>query len=521
MARIVEAIERYRSRALSCGEAAELLGMSERHFRRLRDRYEAQGAEGLIDRRRGRASGRRAAVDQIEWVIEQYRTRYFDFTVKHFHEQLRAEHEFVLGYSWTKRILQKAGLVKRAPQRSAHRKKRARRPLPGMLLFQDGSTHAWLGGRPPLDLIVTLDDATSALLSAFLVAEEGTISSLLGLTETIGRLGLFCALYTDRGSHYFHTPKAGGQVDKTQPTQVGRALEQLGIEHIPSYSPEARGRMERVFGTLQNRLPPELRLAGIASIEAANRFLAESFIAEHNARFAVAAAEPGSAFVPFARRSRRRPVRAGRARGRQRQLRALRGPFVADPAAAAPPPLRQGDGARARLPRWPARDLPRPAPARALPARWSSSRTSSATIKTAAYARSAARPVDLLDNAPPCPHPHRPISSSGHLMCYQTRTFTACALRLAPRPRRLSSVPGRSRSFSTSMARWSRSSASRARSTCPSACAGFWTTSNARPEGLWPWSAAGRSPSSTGCSRRSGSMLQGCMGWSVAISVRK
>lgn len=298
--RIVEAIGRWRSGALSCSEAAEVLGMSERHFRRLRDRYEAQGAEGLIDRRRGRVSGRRVPVDRIEWLLEQYRTRYFDFTVKHFHERLRAEHKFELGYSWTKRRLQDAGLVKRAAKRSAHRKRRPRRPLPGMMLFQDGSTHAWLGGRPPLDLIVTLDDATSELYCAFLVEEEGTFSSLRGLAEVIGRHGLFCSLYTDRGSHYFVTPKAGGKVARGQPTQVGRALEQLGIEHIPSYSPEARGRMERVFGTLQNRLPQELRLAGIRSIEAANRFLAEVFVAQHNARFAVAATEPGSAFVPYA-----------------------------------------------------------------------------------------------------------------------------------------------------------------------------------------------------------------------------
>ena len=300
VARIVEAIGRWRSGALSCGEAAEVLGMSERHFRRLRDRYEAQGAEGLIDWRRGRVSGRRVAVDRIEWVLEQNRTRYFDFTAKHFHERLRAEHKFALGYSWTKRILQDAGLVKRAAKRSAHRKRRPRRPLPGMMLFQDGSTHAWLAGRPALDLIVTLDDATSELYSAFLVEEEGTFSSLRGLTEVIGRHGLFCSLYTDRGSHYFVTPKAGGKVAREQPTQVGRALEQLGIEHIPSYSPEARGRMERVFGTLQNRLPQELRLAGITTPAAANRFLAKHFLADHNARFAVTAAEPGSAFVPYA-----------------------------------------------------------------------------------------------------------------------------------------------------------------------------------------------------------------------------
>ena len=300
MVRIVEAIGRWRSGALSCIEASEVLGMSERHFRRLRDRYEAEGAEGLIDRRRGRVSGRRVPVDRSEWVLEQFRTRYFDFTVKHFHERLVAEHRFELGYTWTKQVLQNAGLVRRAPKRSAQRKKRPRRLLPGMLLFQDGSSHPWLDGQPALDLIVTMDDANNEVYSAFLVAQEGTDSSFRGLAEVIERHGLFCSFYTDRGSHYFVTPKANGKVAKEQLTQVGRALAQLGIEHIPAYSPEARGRMERVFGTLQKRLPQELRLAGITTIEGANRFLAERFVPAHNARFAVAAAEAGSAFVAFA-----------------------------------------------------------------------------------------------------------------------------------------------------------------------------------------------------------------------------
>jgi transposase InsO family protein len=167
-----------------------------------------------------------------------------------------------------------------------------------MLLFQDGSTHRWIGAldHEP-DLVVTLDDATGAIYSAILVEEEGTASSFLGLVETIAAHGLFRAFYTDRGSHYFHTPKAGGKVDKSKPTQVGRALAQLGITHIPSYSPEARGRMERVFGTLQSRLPPELRLAEIATVEAANRYLKEQFVPDYNARFAVPAAEEGSAFI--------------------------------------------------------------------------------------------------------------------------------------------------------------------------------------------------------------------------------
>ena len=299
MARYIEGIDRYRSGRLSCLEAAEFLGISERHFRRLRDRYETQGAEGLIDRRRGKASGRRVAADKIEWVLEQYRTRYWDFTVKHFHEAMRAEHGLKLSYTWLKTVLQSRGLVRKAPKRSAHRKKRPRRPLPGMMLFQDGSTHAWLAGRGNLDLIVTLDDATSEVYSAFLVEQEGTGSSLRGLYETIAKQGLFSSFYTDRGSHYFLTSKAGEAVDRARLTQVGRALAELGIEHIASYCPEGRGRMERLWGTLQQRLPPLLRLQRIDTVQAANQYLAETYIALHNARFAVSAQEEGSAFVPF------------------------------------------------------------------------------------------------------------------------------------------------------------------------------------------------------------------------------
>jgi hypothetical protein len=304
MSRVIDAIGLHRKKKLSCVEAGELLGMSERHFRRLRDAYEADGEEGIIDRRRGRASGRRAGVDEIAWVIEQFRTRYFDFTARHFHEAIHGRpmadgRPFSRGYTWTKSVLQLRGLVSKAPKRSAHRKKRVRRPLPGMLLFQDGSRHAWLPQGPELDLVVTMDDATGAMLSAILVEEEGTASSFIGLKETIAAHGLFSSLYTDRGSHYFYTPKAGEPVDKTCLTQVGRALKQLGIEHIPSYSPEGRGRMERLFGTLQSRLPPLMRQEGLTSIEAANVWLATVYIPQHNARFAVKAAEEGTAFLPF------------------------------------------------------------------------------------------------------------------------------------------------------------------------------------------------------------------------------
>ena len=290
-------LERHERGQLNQIEAAEMLGVSERTFRRWRDRLRDEGPEGLLDRPIGKPSSRRAAEAEILRMLGLYRERYADFTIKHFHEQLVKRHDYKLGYTVTKLHLHRAGLVKPAPRRSAHRKKRPRRPLPGMLLHQDASRHAWLDGAPPLDLVVTLDDATSAIYSAFLVEEEGTASSFRGLAEVVATRGLFCALYTDRGSHYFHTPQAGGTVSRTQPTQVGRALAQLGIEHIAAYSPEARGRSERAFRTLQERLPKELRLAGITGIEAANRWLAAVYLPEHNARFAVPAEQEGSAFV--------------------------------------------------------------------------------------------------------------------------------------------------------------------------------------------------------------------------------
>ena len=287
---------RFQSRGLSCEEAADLLGMSVSGFFRYRCRYDSEGAEGLYDRRLGRASARRAPVDEVARVLDLFETRYWDFTVKHFHDKLVTEHGLARSYSWTKNTLQAAGKVRKAKRRGAHRRKRPRRPMAGMMLHQDGSRHEWVAGHW-WDLIVTLDDATSEIYSAFFVAEEGTMSSFRGLSEVIAGHGLFCAFYTDRGAHYWHTPRAGGKVDKDNPTQVGRALNQLGIEPIAAYSPEARGRSERMFGTLQGRLPQELRVAGVTTMEEANRYLAEVYLAAHNARFAVAPEQPGSAFV--------------------------------------------------------------------------------------------------------------------------------------------------------------------------------------------------------------------------------
>lgn len=299
--RFEDALDRYKQGRLSAEEAGEMLGLSGRHFRRQCVRYAAEGADGLRDRRLGKVSPRRAPESELERMHRLYREEYADFTVKHFHEELRKRHNYTLGYTVTRLSLQAAGLVKPAPRRGKHRKKRPRRPLPGMLLFQDGSQHRWIGalGRD-LDLVVTLDDATGCIYSALLVEQEGTMSSFLGLAETIAAQGLFGALYTDRGSHYFHTPKAGQKVDKARLTQVGRALAQLGIRHIASYTPEARGRMERVFGTLQQRLPPELRRAGVRTMAAGNAYLREVFVPAYNERFGKPAAEAGSAFVACA-----------------------------------------------------------------------------------------------------------------------------------------------------------------------------------------------------------------------------
>lgn len=299
--RFEAALDRYKQGRLTAEEAGELLGLSGRHFRRQCARYEAAGVDGLRDKRLGRRSPRRAPESELARMRRLYREEYADFTVKHFHEEMRKRHGYHLGYTVTRLALQSAGLVAPAPRRGKHRKKRPRRPMPGMLLFQDVSTHRWIGALGhDLDLVVTLDDATGCIYSAILVEQEGTMSSFLGLHETIAAHGLFSALYTDRGSHYFLTPKAGGKVDKAHPTQVGRALAQLGIRHIPSYAPEARGRMERVFGTLQQRLPPELRRAGVRNQEEANAYLREVFVPAYNARFGKPATEPGSAFIPCA-----------------------------------------------------------------------------------------------------------------------------------------------------------------------------------------------------------------------------
>ena len=283
-------------RRLTQDEAAQLLGVCPRTFRRWAVRYEEDGIDGLRDRRLSRASHRAAPVDEVMRMVDRYRTRHEGWNVRHYYSWYRRDGGR-RSYGWVKDHLQKAGAVPRSKGRGRHRKRREPAPWPGMMLHQDGSDHEWVP-RLRWDLIVTMDDATNEHYSMFLCEEEGTWSSFKGVRETIGEHGLFCSLYTDRGSHYWDTPMAGGKVDRDNPTQFGRAMARLGIEMIPAYSPEARGRSERAFRTHQGRLPRELAAAGIADMESANRYLREVYMPAFNAEFARPAREEGSAFVP-------------------------------------------------------------------------------------------------------------------------------------------------------------------------------------------------------------------------------
>jgi transposase len=296
-----EVILRALARTITWWQAAEIAGISPRQMQRWKRRYERGGYDGLYDRRRGQPSPRRIPLETVERVLGLYREKYFDFNVRHFHEKLVEEHGIELSYTWVKLMLQGAGLVAKRKQRGVHRKRRERRPLPGMLLHIDGSEHRWFEHDRWYDLLVVMDDATSQIYYAQLVEEESTRTVMAALWEVIEKKGVFCALYSDRASHFFLTPKAGEPVDRQRLTQVGRALSDLRIEMIPAYSPQARGRSERNFGTWQGRLPQELRLRGMRTVEEANRFLRESYMAEFNRKFAVKAAQPGHAFV-WARR---------------------------------------------------------------------------------------------------------------------------------------------------------------------------------------------------------------------------
>lgn len=295
--RYEEAYTGWQAGRLTQEEAARLLGVCERTFRRYIDRYEEAGLEGLIDKRLSQISHRRAPVDEVLRLTEHYRSRHVGWSAKHFYAWYRRDGG-TRSYTWVKSRLQEGGLIQQAKGHGKHRKRRERAPWPGMLLHQDGSTHEWVPG-VQWDLIVTMDDATNEHYSMFFVEEEGTTSSFLGVREVIEARGLFSSLYTDRGSHYWLTPEAGGKVDKQHPTQFGRAMRQLGIEMIPAYSPEARGRSERMFRTHQDRLPKELAATGITDMEEANRYLKDLYRPAFNSEFMQPAMEEGSAFVPY------------------------------------------------------------------------------------------------------------------------------------------------------------------------------------------------------------------------------
>jgi transposase len=283
---------------LTQSEAAELLGQCERSFRRHVQRYEADGLQGLLDRRLSQISKRRASAAEVDQVIDLYKTSFAGWNLSHFHSKYKAEFKGVRSYSWLKSVLQGAGAAKVHKARGKHRIKRDRAPLAGMMIHQDASTHRWVE-QSVWDLVVTMDDATGEHTSMFFCEQEGSASSFHGIGQTIARYGLFASLYTDRGAHYFTTPKAGGKVDKVNLTQLGRALKQLGIGHIAAYSPQARGRSERAFQTHQGRLPQELARAGITDMYAANRYLEEVYRPEHNREFGVASRCEGTAYVPF------------------------------------------------------------------------------------------------------------------------------------------------------------------------------------------------------------------------------
>ena len=301
--KIQEVVLKAMAGKLKWWEAAEIIGVTDRTMRRWRKQYEEHGYSGLWDYRKRSPSPKRVPVADLEKVLRLYREEYFDFNVQHFHEKLREEHGLKYSYTWVKTALQEAGLVERRKKPGSHRKRRPRRPLPGMMLHIDGSKHRWFNDGRYYELIVILDDATSEIYYAQLVEAESTRSVMTALREVIETKGVFCSVYSDRASHFF-VPLKGqrGRVDHTKLTQVGRALQELGVKMIPAYSPQARGRSERNFRTWQGRLPQELRVRGIADPEQANEFLRSAYIAEFNEKFTVPAAQKGTAFVRLRRR---------------------------------------------------------------------------------------------------------------------------------------------------------------------------------------------------------------------------
>lgn len=300
--RFEEVYERFSCKELDTQTCADILNISVRSFLRMRNKYESEDFDGRFDLRLGKRSNNCAADQEVEYITKLYDGRHQGFTVKHFYSLVKTDPHITRSYNWCRLTLQKHGLVQKSSRGGPHRQRRMRKPMVGMMIHQDGSTHEWIPGLGyNVDLIATMDDANSEITSAFIVEQEGTESSLKGLKETILKKGVFCSFYTDRGSHYAHTPVAGGKVDKSNPTQVGRALRQLNIRHISAYSPQARGRSERMFGTLQNRVPKELAMHGIKTIEEANSYLKEVYLPRHNAEFSIKPKDSISAYTPWLR----------------------------------------------------------------------------------------------------------------------------------------------------------------------------------------------------------------------------
>jgi len=279
--------------------AAEILGISGRTLRRWRERHERFGFKGLMDKRRRVPSPRRVRLEEVEKILRLYREDYRGWNVRHFHGELVHEHEVKQSYSFVKHVLQEAGLVRRKQARGRHRMRREPKPCFGEMVLIDGSRHCWLE-RAPAErqvLVSVVDDATSRLLYAQLWEGETVRAILSALRDVVEQYGIPAALYSDRAGWAFETPRAGGPVDKLHLTRVGEVLKRLGIEHIPSYSPQARGRSERVHRTLQDRLVKELKKAGIDSLAEANRYIRERHLRVHNEKFSRPASDPASAFV--------------------------------------------------------------------------------------------------------------------------------------------------------------------------------------------------------------------------------
>jgi len=295
--KVQEVILRAMSGQIHWIQAAEILGISDRQMRRIKRKYETHGYNGLYDRRRKKPSPKRVPLKTAEEVLRLYREKYFDFNISHFYDKLQKEHKIKISYNWVRAALQGAGLIEKCQRRGKHRKRRPRKPLVGMMLHMDGSPHDWFGNDTEYDIVTILDDANNRLYDIELVKEEDGLTCMSMLKNVVEKKGIFCSFYTDRASHFFLTKKAGENVSKDTLTQIGRALREAGTQHIPSYSPQARGRSERLNRTLQGRIPQELRLRGIKTLKEANKYLKTEYLREHNKRFSRKPEQKGSAFT--------------------------------------------------------------------------------------------------------------------------------------------------------------------------------------------------------------------------------